>query len=404
MHRGQRIPRIVLVLAIMALGGAQVCSQEPPATQPSAPAEQAGPPAAALPKPLASLAKKAIDQGLGFLRRSWDAQRARASGDAPVSFGHPGIDALALLAYYRSPRNYTNDDGPFIKDLFTYLVSIQREDGAINDQEGLDNYVTSVALMALLESGEDVERIREKAVAFLTGSQLDEGEGYSPDDKHYGGQGYGSTQRPDLSNTQLAMDALHDAGLPEDHEYYAKVIRFLQRCQQHSETNDLQEIRGEDGKTYVPGDDGGFIYHPGRGEAGVVTNPDGTSSLRSYGSMTYAGFKSMLYAGLSPEDPRVQAALGWIRQNYRLDENPGAGQQGLYYYYHTFAKALIAAKIDVLTDEEGVDHSWRAELAEALLARQRDDGSWVNENGRWMEDNPVLSTCYALLALEYCLE
>ncbi len=56
--------------------------------------------------------------------------------------------------------------------------------------------------------------------------------------------------------------------------------------------------------------------------------------------MTYAGLKSMIYAGLTPDDPRVKAACDYIKNHYTLDENPGLGQQGLYYYYHTFAKAM----------------------------------------------------------------
>ena len=60
--------------------------------------------------------------------------------------------------------------------------------------------------------------------------------------------------------------------------------------------------------------------------------------------MTYAGLKSMIYAGLTADDPRVKAAYDYITKHYTLDENPGLGQQGLYYYYQTFAKALAAAR------------------------------------------------------------
>ena len=56
---------------------------------------------------------------------------------------------------------------------------------------------------------------------------------------------------------------------------------------------------------------------------------DGKPMLRSYGSMTYAGFKSMLYAGLSADDPRVQAAAGWISKHYDVKSNPGMQDAGL---------------------------------------------------------------------------
>jgi squalene-hopene/tetraprenyl-beta-curcumene cyclase len=118
--------------------------------------------------------------------------------------------------------------------------------------------------------------------------------------------------------------------------------------------------------------------------------------------MTYAGLKSMIYAGVGPDDPRVKAAMGWIRKHYTVDSNPGMGDAGLYYYYHTFAKALDATGQDMVEDEQGVKHDWRRDLLAELVKRQQPDGSWVNTNPRWLETNPSLVTGYALLALTYC--
>jgi squalene-hopene/tetraprenyl-beta-curcumene cyclase len=118
--------------------------------------------------------------------------------------------------------------------------------------------------------------------------------------------------------------------------------------------------------------------------------------------MTYAGLKSMIYAGLERDDPRVKAAYQWIRRHYTLEENPGMGPQGLYYYYHTFAKALGAVGEVRITDADGKPHDWRAELAAELISRQQPDGSWVNSNTRWLEGDPNLVTGYSLLALSYC--
>ena len=82
--------------------------------------------------------------------------------------------------------------------------------------------------------------------------------------------------------------------------------------------------------------------------------------------------------------------------------NPGMGDQGLYYYYHTFAKALDAMQQDEIVDDEGKTHNWRAELVAELASRQQPDGSWVNSTPRWLESDPNLVTGYALLALSYC--
>ena len=74
----------------------------------------------------------------------------------------------------------------------------------------------------------------------------------------------------------------------------------------------------------------------------------------------------------------------------------------MYYYYMTYAKALAALGEDTFVDEQGAPHDWRKELIEALAARQQTDGSWVNENSRWMEGDANLATGYALIALSYC--
>ena len=118
--------------------------------------------------------------------------------------------------------------------------------------------------------------------------------------------------------------------------------------------------------------------------------------------MTYAGLKSMLYAGLSPDDPRVKAAVKWAQMHYDLSSNPGMGEEGLYYYYQLFAKANAVMKSDYLTDAQGVRHDWRKELTDVLAKKQQANGSWVNKSDRWMERDPSLVTSFALLALANC--
>ena len=132
--------------------------------------------------------------------------------------------------------------------------------------------------------------------------------------------------------------------------------------------------------------------------------PDGRKGLRSYGSMTYAFLKCMIYADVKKDDPRVKAAYEWIQKHYTLDENPQMGQQGLFYYYHTMAKALSAYGDDVLVDAKGVKHEWRKDMIDKLLSLQQPDGSWVNAKDRWWENRPVLVTSYVVLTLEELTE
>jgi squalene-hopene/tetraprenyl-beta-curcumene cyclase len=116
--------------------------------------------------------------------------------------------------------------------------------------------------------------------------------------------------------------------------------------------------------------------------------------------MTYAGLKSLVYANVDKNDVRVQAAYNWISKNYSVETTPLMGTQGLFYYYQTMAKSLNAFGEETIVDSREAEHQWRYDLANQLLKIQSPEGFWVNENGRWWENNPVLVTAYSLLALE----
>jgi squalene-hopene/tetraprenyl-beta-curcumene cyclase len=153
-----------------------------------------------------------------------------------------------------------------------------------------------------------------------------------------------------------------------------------------------------------PKDRGGFVYYPGQSMAGGETNQTtGRVALRSYGSISYAGLLSYIYANMNKDDPRVVAVFDWLRENYTLKENPGMGPQGLYYYLHTMAKALTLYGVDSLELKAGAKINWRKELAMRLINLQQNDGSWVNDNGRWWERDPNLVTAYAVISLEIIL-
>jgi squalene-hopene/tetraprenyl-beta-curcumene cyclase len=328
--------------------------------------------AAEIDKDLKDEIKASIDRGLRWLRGQQEEDGSYLH--------HPGITALVATAFMRSPRHYTEADGPFVRDAIEYLVSLAKPDGSIYDKD-LPNYNTSVSLMALNETKKRAyKEIIKRAQRYLMDLQADEGEGYTPDDKMYGGMGYGGDLRPDMSNLQFALKALKDSGVPDDADVWEKAIKFIERCQNRSESNDQPWAS----------DDGGFVYYPGYSMAG---------GTKSYGTMTYAGVLSLIYADVDKNDDRVQAAVRWLKDNYTLEENPPIGAQGLYYYYHTMAKALSAYGEPVITDSDGVQHNWYEELARKLLDLQRPEGHWVNEEDRWMEALPLLTTTYAILAL-----
>lgn len=360
-------------------------------------------------------ATAAIERGLAFLRESqgvsggWMMGAEAAPTDEPekASPVAVAITALAAKAFAQSGADANGaspNDTAYRRGLL-FVIRAQEEDGSFGGG-ALSNYVTAATVSALAASERD-EFADEmaRAVAWLQTGQWDQSEGLSARQDWYGGAGYGNHGRPDLSNTQMMLDALYDAGLSPSEPAFQRALVFLQRTQ-NVESNPSEWA----------GDDGGFIYTPANGGESKASEaagegvhgeliPEGQPrSLRSYGSMTYAGFKSMLYAGLSVDDPRVRAAFEWLRRHFTFEENPGLGQQGLYYYYHTLARALRVAQQETITDVQGRTHDWRAELIDAILKRQREDGSWVNDADRWMEGEPVLVTAYAVLALQEAIK
>ncbi len=304
-----------------------------------------------------------------------------------------GITSLCVTALLRSGRS---PDDPGVAKALKYLEANIRPDGGIYaDNSRLKNYETCIGLMCLKEANRNGKY--DKAIAnadrYIKGLQLDAGENKQPSDFEYGGVGYTANGRPDLSNTAFLMDALIASGNGPDDEAVKKALIFVSRCQnlesEHNTTPHAAKIN-----------DGGFYYS-------ITDEPDDAKDnsagggLRSYGSMTYAGLKSMVHAGLKPDDPRVKAAISWLSKHYDLENNPGMGDAGLYYYYHLMAKALDALGQEQFVDASGKKHDWRAELTAELASRQNADGSWVNKNNRWLESDANLVTAFALLALSH---
>ena len=324
-----------------------------------------------------------VQQGLKFLRGT---QKPDGSWQ-----NYPGITAIVVTGFL---RNGVTDKDPAIAKACEYLAALAKPNGAIytdalGPAQALPNYNTSLSMTALhLTKNPKYAAVVKKAQEFLATSQFDEGEGFKPTDRQYGGIGYGSkVDNPDLSNLQNALEALTETGYSKNADVFKKAITFLQRCQNRSESNDQAWTAN----------DGGFIY-AASGESKVVD----PSQHSSYGSMTYAGLKSYLYCSVTKKDARVQAAWNWLRANYDVNQNPKMGNDGLYYYYHTMSKTLAVWGDKVVVDANGGKHSWAPELSGAIVGQQKPDGSWINANARWRENTPDLVTGYTLIALANC--
>ena len=341
--------------------------------------------------------KQAIARGNAWLASQ---QKPEGHWDDPAL---PAFSALALTAAVRDPNLKPGERPAHLKKGFDWLLANQKEDGGIYNR-GLTVYNTATAITALVSAGDEAyEPAIVKARKHLINNQWDTDEKGKVDGPNDGGIGYGSkNDRSDMSNTYLAIEALAlSKKVIEDGKHgdqpdldWGAAVSFLSRCQNLEETNS-SEWASDDEKNK-----GGFVYGPNDSKAETEKLPNGKTPLRSYGSISYAGLLSLVYAEVSADDQRVVAVKEWLGKNYTLTENPGMGEQGLYYYFNTMSKALAASGIDQLPLADGGSADWRRDLCATLLSKQRENGSWVNDNGRWMESNAVLTTAYTLIALE----
>ncbi len=337
-----------------------------------------------------------VEKAVSFFRKTQSDDGSWGSKQSP------GITGVVVTGLLRTGKVTAKD--PMIERALKYIESlIDPKTGHIagrGARVNLHNYVTCVNVLALVAADRpSYKTVVADASKFLRKLQWDEEEGKDLANDFYGGAGYDSKSRPDLSNTQLFLDALVAAGVPKDDPAFKRAIVFVSRCQNlKSENND----RPWSGKI----NDGSFIYTAALGgDTKAADKPDPEAGLPGYGSMTYAGVKSLIYCGVSKKDERIQKAVAWLRKNYSIDGNPGMPKArshwGLYYYYHTMAKCLDALGDDQFPDAKKVQHDWRADITAALAKRQRDDGSWVNDSSNWMEGNPLLVSGYALMTLAY---
>lgn len=360
-------------------------------------------------------------RGLDWLKSQQDKESGGwgVSKQAPT---FPAVTGLVLSAMIEQAQRQGWEDPlkkPEIAAAVKFILSKQQPDGGIYDKL-LPSYNTAICATALARvNTPEAKAAVARAADFLKAIQYSEGvvitdnpdQGQKVDASHpyYGGWGYGNHGRPDISNTAFAIEALHAAGVPENDVAYQRALVFLKRLQMDGSVNDMDYAKGSK--------QGGFIYAAGtsKDDAGAglsysagnieetLDNGEKISRMRAYGSVTYAGFKSLIYAGLKKDDPRVLAAMRWISQNYSVKENPGMGPAGQYYYYLAMARALDAVGVDTLAIATGSTTSqatWGEDLTNQLKTLQSAEGSFTSLNKRWMEDNQVLITAYSVLALQ----
>lgn len=235
---------------------------------------------------------------------------------------------------------------------------------------------------------------REAWQAILCRHQFTSARGWKPGASDHGGWGY-SMREPrfpgpfvsNLSSTRIALMALAEGpGLGFDP---AAARGFVQRCQVQS----------------ADPEDGGFVFHPtlgGLNKAGSLAD----GRLAPYGSATADGLASLQLLPL-PQDPdALRRAEQWLLRTGEEDRVPGSFQpdrevlrESVHYYY---AWSWLDAVAALHAGGKPVDPRWKARAkawTDNLVERQGADGSWVNRCSATREDDPLVATAWAVVAI-----
>jgi len=336
---------------------------------------------------------------------TWLASRQKPDGSWSVPT-LPTLTALPLWAFAVSDHP---DKARVVSNAVQFILACVQPDGSIYKKAdgpggGLVNYNTAICMTALHMTGDPaLVPVVQKARRFMASAQHLEG-----DDVYKGGFGYDKASGrlyTDLSDSVIAYEAmrltqgvedLRPAGEKRVDLDWKAATQYLSRVQNTEKAG--------------PGDAGGFAYRPDESKAGAKTNEAGAVVLRSYGSMTYAGMLSLIYADVSRNDPRVRSAFDWAANHWSLDENPGMGPQGLFYFYNIMAKSLATFGREAVPVKGAAGPvAWREAMLRKLISLQQvekngsGEGYWVNANNRWLENDPVLVTAYTLIAMDIAL-
>ena len=357
--------------------------------------------AAQLPADLETEARKAMERGAAWLAAQQQGQGYWALPDSP---------ALTGLAIWALQKTDPAAHAKAIDRGAVFILTSVHEDGSIwrtpsvkRKGGGLANYNTAICMAALHSLGRpELVPVVQDARTYLAGVQ------YLGTDPYRGGMGYDADSErayADLSNSYMAYEAMRLTQDVEDLRAAGETKADLNWEAAREFLAQVQNLPGVNTNAWRSDNDedrGGFAYSPGAGAS--TTNAEGKVTLRSYGSMTYAGLLSLIYAEVDENDVRVQAAKDWATMHWSLEENPGLGQEGLYYFFNVLSKTLAAAGEDSLALPDGSTVSWREELVRKLVSLQKPEGFWSNENNRWWEADPNLVTAYTLIALATALD
>lgn len=277
-----------------------------------------------------------------------------------------------------------------------------------SDPDFLDypNYATSYALQCFLKYGVLQDNpTKQKIIKYLLKQQFSEPTGFCKSDSSYGGWGFGINTKPtlasfvDLAHTRRVLQALQKANSLTS-ECIIRSSQFLARLQKIKIEEDSSSLAKWSRST---GYDGGFfssstIPYANKGRT-AVDPKSGKPFFRSYSTATCDGILALLALDASPDNRFLKNASEWLKNNEDWESPTGIplNDPAPWRESMTVYNIMVQSEAFSALNLEG---NWRYHLIQTLKDIQAEDGSFANMKGKLMkEDDPLISTSYALIAL-----
>ncbi|QGJ68516.1 Hypothetical protein PBC10988_1750 [Planctomycetales bacterium 10988] len=349
----------------------------------------------------------ALQKGLRWLKEHQSTDgRWHSEAYGTMSSG-VGNTALVLYAMAHLPEDEFKQN----VDCYQRGIAIQtrplNDDGLIRDSEGAADYPVYASALTLsamkLRPVEVSGGWESKLVEGLLKAQRTEANKWRGDSADLGGWGPGFWQAGDpplpipanISVTAHVLETLHfaDALTPE---IQASAANFLSRCQVQ-QPNDSTEV----GFYFTPQPD-----HP-LNKAQWHQLPSGKLRANSYHSTTCDGVRAIRLCEKAVSEGRrtlMTTALTrltpprLVKNLSESDDSVDSILNGLYYYdAAAFAKVWANSPDPRFTEV-------RQRILMTLLEGQQEDGSWSNPLPWMREDDPLIATPFAMIALSSFLQ
>lgn len=305
-----------------------------------------------------------------------------------------GCTALVVFALSEGAALDDAKEDAALRRGVQFLTGRSADDGLVVAPDGTrDNplYAAALTLLVVAESNDrDHEAVRVRLAAGLKAYQRTARNGWRRDETDFGGWGLsrsadraGRFGPSNASLTSVVLQALDRAG-SLDQAVRDDAMLFLDRCRNRS---------GDE--RY----DGGFVFTPRADEplnkGGDVVDANGGRFPRPYLAPSCDGWLARRACGEPVDSPESRATLAFIRREAR-DVPPFArrGSEGGLAFYTVASRSLVRTRGGASgTDSEEV--LWMEEL----IRKQHRDGSWSNPDSTMREDDPLVATSLAVLAL-----